>query len=381
MTIGVSALSPKDANLWLMTHGWRRLNEGSSIAAFWHRDDSNVIVPMNLRASDFIRRWDEMLTTVSSAHEISPSTLRTAFLYEGADVSEWRAAHSHLIDHTIPVTAAHTLLGSVKSSIVAAASATISPRGYFGHSVPKRAREAADIARVGQTREGSYVIPIISRLPVPDAPVRDTLDLDVALQPYQRQVMDTLAKSMSAVHQMAVVAELGPTTSHLNESVGAGVSHELCAALADALELDAVGELSVSFSWASSIPWHREETTLSFPSDAARTVRVMAENLKDSPVVGEQRLIGFVRDFHRAEDDTEGRVIVRASVGGLQRSIRLHLSDDQYSIAATANDRRRSVFVKGTMAKATGRVWEFTNVTDFGMMEDLPIDELDRFAF
>ena len=374
-----TAYMPNDANAWLASHDWSRVNPESRIAALWHRGTSEVLVPLNTDASDFGRRWTEMLASVSQAHKTSPSSLSTAFVQEGADVCEWAASHPRLIDHTIPVSALHTLSGTVRTSIVAAANATLQPRGYFGHSIPHQARQAADKARAGQTREGSYVIPVISRLPVdPPTPI-GTFDLDVALQPFERQVMDTWSRAMSAVHDLAVQGSSEPTTRHVNDSVGVGVSHELCAALADALEAPAIGEISVSFKWGRAIPWHREETDLTFPSEAGEIVRQMANTLKGSPVVGEQRIIGFVRDVHRGEDDEEGRVTLRAPQGGSQRSIRLNLSDQQYKIAGTANLERRTVYVLGTMERSSGRMLEFTDVREFGIVTNLTIEELERY--
>ena len=373
------ALTPFDANLWLQSHDWERLNPAATLGALWRRGGAEVLVPLRTDAVDFPRRWNELLLSLSTVHNLSPSALADDFLHEGSDVSEWSAAHPNLIDNTIPVSALHTLTGTVRASFVAAANSTISPRGYFGHSIPHQAREAADRARAGQTREGSYVIPVISRLPLTRPDRAGTLDLDVALQPYDRQVMGTLASALTIVHELAVQSARAPSKRAVNDSVREGVSHELCSALADSLETPSIGLISVSFRWARALPWNRPETQVSFPTEARALVRGMANDLKGSPVVGEQRLIGFVSHLDRGEEDEEGRATLRALLGGSQRSIRLFLSDDHYHTAGEANLNRRTVYVRGNMERTSGRMWEFKDIQDFGIVADLPIEELERY--
>lgn len=105
----------------------------------------------------------------------------------------------------------------------------------------------------------------------------------------------------------------------------------------------------------------------------------MADDLKGSPIVGEQGLIGFISHLDRGEEDEQGRVTLRALLGGSQRSIRLFLSDDQYHTAGEANLNRRTVYVRGNMERTSGRMWEFKDVQEFGIVADLPIEELERY--
>jgi hypothetical protein len=47
-------------------------------------------------------------------------------------------------------------------------------------------------------------------------------------------------------------------------------------------------------------------------------------------------------------------------------------------VASSANLERRTVYVRGELERASGRMWEFTRVEDFGIIENLGIDELER---
>lgn len=363
---------------WLADNGWSNTNPDGHRLSLWRRESAEVAVPLLAAAPDFTRRWLDLVTRLAALERSTPEEIQQDFVNQGSDVNEWAADHGDDIDYTIPLSALHTLTGTVKTSVIAAANSTISPRGYFGHSIPQQAREAADHARAGQTRHGSYVIPVISRLPV-EGPMREgMLDLDVALQPYSRQVMGTLSSALTTINELAVEADRRPSKSTVNESVREGVSHELCAAVADSLENPSIGHISVTFKWAKALPWNRADTEMHFPAEAREAIRGMADDLKNSPIVGEQNILGYVRHLDRGEDDEHGRVTLRAPLGGAQRSIRLYLPDDWYHVAGEANLERRTVRVRGQLERTSGRMWEFKQVDDFGIVENLAIEELER---
>ncbi len=363
---------------WLESNGWHNLNPGGRRLSLWRRENEEVAVPLLTGAPDLTRRWLDLVTRLAALERSTPEDVQRGIVNQGSDINEWAANHAEDIDYTIPLSALHTLTGTVKASVIAAANATISPRGYFGHSIPHQAREAADHARAGQTRHGSYIIPVISRLPV-EGPMRDgMLHLDVALQPYARQVLGTLASALTTIHQLAVDAGQRPSKSTINDSVAQGVSHELCSAIAESLESPSIDHISVNFKWAKALRWNRTDAELVFPAEAGEVVRGMANDLRNSPVVGEQIILGYVRHLDRGEDDEQGRVTLRAPLGGAQRSVRLYLPDAWYHVAGEANLERRTVRVRGQLERTSGRMWEFKKVEDFGIVENLPIEELER---
>jgi hypothetical protein len=66
--------------------------------------------------------------------------------------------------------------------------------------------------------------------------------------------MRTLAEALTAVSDIAIDAAAEPNSRVINESVAAGVSFELCAAIAGTLRANSVRELNVSFSWRDDCP-------------------------------------------------------------------------------------------------------------------------------
>jgi hypothetical protein len=388
-----ATIAPQDAAGWLVDHGWQQVSPPGKVASLWRRDDREVLLPLRTNSADFSRRASQLLLELSMMENKSPDLLQIEMLNVGADICEWRADHSSLIDDSIPLSDGETLISSAKTAFIAAASATIHRRGYFGHSVPQRARDHAKAVRMGQTQRGSYMIPIISRLPTGSEsedldtllPISDGVDaidessdLFVTREPFSRQVMGTLVTALGAVRDLA---EAGTTVEHrrVNESVGDGVSHELCAALANSLKADSVGSLNVSFSWARRLPSHGRPTeTISFPKEIEPAVSSMTEALRGSAVVATQTIVGSVYSMRKEDDSDRDLIVVRTAFGGDRRHVRVKLPAHFRHVASRAYDENLVVFVVGKLSRQAGRSWEISEVGDFGLAHELHLGEWEN---
>jgi hypothetical protein len=141
------------------------VSERPDIPALWVRENRELLQPTLRDASDYALRLSQMLQALGNWAERSPDALAEEMVHEGSDVSEWRASGSEGRDFSVPLEDGLTLVQSVRNVFVAAANASIQRRGYFGLSTLKVARQHARVVRMGQTRRGSYVVPIISRVP------------------------------------------------------------------------------------------------------------------------------------------------------------------------------------------------------------------------
>ncbi|MFK4085023.1 hypothetical protein ACI2LF_12995 [Kribbella sp. NPDC020789] len=372
-------VAPEDVTSWLTANGWERISSGRGAAALWTRARDELLQPLTQEALDYPLRLDEMLRTLSKVEERDPTQLTQEIANEGADICEWRAEGESTHDATISLEDGSRLIQGARSAFVAAANATIHRRGYFGHSSARAAREYAKSVRMAQTRRGSYIIPIISRIPSATLTARDqqdTLEIQVEAQPFERRVMARLAEALTTVEELAVDVADAPSTQILNQAVASGVSHELCASLADVLSADSVEGLSISFGWARRLPVQRHIGRVRLPKNCLPILISMAEELRGSEVVAEQTVVGYVRG-HRGEPDEESReVTVRASVGQRDRLVRMSLGRDDFHQALMAADERRPVFVTGTLAREPGRQWRFDSISNFGYAEFM--SELDR---
>ena len=182
--------------------------------------------PRIIEASDYALRMSDLLTSLAVWSGSTPDAVAQEMVTQGSDVAEWRAVGLHERAISLPLEDGLTLIQSVRNALVAAANSTMQRRAYFGHSTLKIARLHARSVHMGQTRRGSYIVPIISRIPGALEPVSDVdrLSLEVRAQPFERRVMAQLAESLAAIREMAVDSSQEPTQRQLNDSVAQGQS-------------------------------------------------------------------------------------------------------------------------------------------------------------
>lgn len=365
------ALLPVDVTEWLRMHGWSQTASLGDIAQRWQNDTTGVVVPMYTRSPDFSLRWSEMLNRLASSFDTDSAGVLLSVEKAGSDIAEFRA--SGQIDDSIPLGDASTLIDSVRRSMQASANSALQPRSYYGHSLPDAARDHARKVRMGQTRRGSYVIPVISRLPIlqPDDADDAVLFTDVAYQPFARSAMLKLAQGLVVLRDLTH-GTTTPTGSKITEAVGAGVSSELCEAVANTLEAESITALDVAFTWAERLPPSSAPKSVNLESEAAPLLRRIGSFLKGEPVIGRQTVVGYVKRLDRDEDDEVGRITLRTLDSDRARNITVDLNDTDYHIAGEANTDRRMVAATGILHREPGRALRFTEVVDFHLLEGLP---------
>lgn len=365
------ALLPVDVTEWLRMHGWSQTASLGEIAQRWQNDTNGVVVPMYTRSPDFTLRWSEMLNRLASSFDTDSAGVLLAVEKAGSDIAEFRA--SGQIDDSIPLGDASTLIDSVRRSMQASANSALQPRSYYGHSLPDAARDHARKVRMGQTRRGSYVIPIISRLPILQADDADdaVLFTDVAYQPFARSAMLKLAQGLVVLRDLTH-GTTAPTGNRITEAVGAGVSAELCEAVANTLEAESITALDVAFTWAERLPASSAPKSVNLESEAAPLLRRIGSVLKGEPVIGRQTVVGYVKRLDRDEDDEVGRITLRTLDSDRARNITVDLNDTDYHIAGEANTDRRMVAATGILHREPGRALRLTEVVDFHLLEGIP---------
>lgn len=226
---------------------------------------------------------------------------------------------------------------------------------------------------MGQTRRGSYIVPVISRVPVlqPEESEDAPLFAEQTYQPFARAAMLRLAEGLATLRTLTHGQSV-PKRSEVTESVGAGVSSELCDAVAVVLEAESVDRLDVGFSWAERLPRTDPPAAVVMEEFAAPAIRLVSSQLKGETVVGRQTFIGYVKGLDRGEDDEIGTITLRALDNDRARNITMDLNDSDYHVASEANAERRMVSVTGVLRREPGRSLRFTEVADLHLIEGLP---------
>jgi hypothetical protein len=373
--VASATVVPTDVTAWLRARGWSETGRLGDLASRWETAHEGVVVPLLPSAPDFGLRWSEMTGALSAAMHTDEQGLMLAIAKSGSDIAEFRAAGDGAIDDSIPLGDAEVLISSVRRAMTASANSVLQPRSYYGHSLPEAARDHARNVRMGQTRRGSYIVPIISRVPVlePDEEEDAQLFQNLAYEPFARRAMVRLAQGLAALRDLTSGEEF-PARSSITESVGAGVSHELCDSVANALETESIDSLDVTFSWAERLPSRAAPTQVVLEGPLAPVVREVSNILRGQQVVGQQTMVGFVKVLDRGEDDEIGKVTIRALDNDKARNVTMLLGTDDYDIASHANNERQMVSVTGQLERQPGRALRFVDVANFSPVEPMHLD-------
>jgi hypothetical protein len=375
-------VSPSTTRQWLLGQGWHESGRLGEVATLFARDDDQVLLPMDPTSSDFRLRWYELVSHLAATVSLEPDALLMRISREGADVAEFRAIGDDLSSASIPLLDLQTLLASVRQMVAASANAAVMPRSHFGRSISKEVRHHTHAVRVGTTRAGSYIVPVISPVPYQRPQNDDEADQDVAeglfeesvgYVPFARQAMRQLATSLTTLRDFADDPE-SITGVALTEAVGRGVSYEMAAGIADALEPESITQVDVSFSWSEQIRTPELPTEVTFPRSAAAPLKEISEALRNQSIVGQQELTGYVKGITRNED-LSGRVVIRAVVGDQFRQVVMEATAEQCDMAGTVLGQRGYIHAVGKLEREPGKQLRLSEITDFRPARSLHIEQ------
>lgn len=352
----------EDLQSYLLGTGWRRALTGP-FAEIWQaldNDEVRVLVPKDSSAPDFSRSV-QILTSELSKRENRPSVdISLDISRQFLDVTDLRAEDDEISDGTIPLAAGIGLFNSAHRMMVSAAAATLHRQGYYGNSMPRAAHKHARRMRLGQTRPGSYIVPVISSARF-GALIDNRFDAP-RLEPsadesyFERRMLTTLSRALETLSEMTVIRDREPSKSDVLSAVDEGVSSELCSAVLDVIGKGGVDVFDVTFNWALSSPPPRDLSgKIAFTGDSAELIQRVEEELKETDAPAERVLYGIIRRLSLKKNDTTGHVALETVLDGKPRIVSFELPLDVYSRAARYHGERRPVVVRGILDAPPGR--------------------------
>ncbi|MFF2997318.1 hypothetical protein ACFVTC_22575 [Streptomyces sp. NPDC057950] len=357
-----SDVGPEELISYLSRSGWTRTRAGS-IAELWQPTEdmsSSVLVPRVVDATDFQRTVTILTEEVARLERRSADDVRRDIARQFLDVTDLRAEDDDIDEGTISLQAGLGLFNAANHLMISAAAATIHRQGYYGTSIPKAAHAHARRLRLGQTRPGSYVVPIISNARFGSTPRYGDgvprLEVESEDTFFDRRVLATLSRSLETLAEMTMNRDRTPSRDEVRDSVGEGVSSELCSAVLEVIEKGKVNLFDVSFNWAPASPVPLDlSNRVVFSSEHAGLVTDIRKELKESEEPSDTVLYGVIRRMSLKAHEESGRVSLETLIDGRRRSVSFDLDLNTYRQAAKYHGERRRVVVTGILDATPGR--------------------------
>ncbi|MER5393203.1 hypothetical protein [Saccharopolyspora sp. NPDC002686] len=366
-----SAVPPREIRSYLDRHGWSREERIGDRFEVWATgqgtDASEVLLPLNTRASDYSRRIRNLFSDLSNHLQISISEVeqeisqgsedRIAFSMDGEGIQRGR----------LPLSDTTQAYNQISKIVVASACSTLRRRSYHGRSRPKAARDMAKRLQAVAPESGSYVIPLVNDLPSLDSFHEDpTLDLNVESERtlFPRRVLGTLHSSLNELSELASQKRVADGQA-LTTAVLEGLSSETCAAISKILNTEGIARFDINFGWATN---RRKPATInrfSFSVDQAAAVARIGQRLRRAETVSDEVIYGTVVALKRPVSEDDGDVTVSAVIDDNVRNVRMTLNDRFYRVASQANSDRARVVVSGELLRPASGNYKMTRVDSF----------------
>lgn len=346
-------LQPREIAAYLRTHGWQKAHEVANQALIWTlpESDEDILLPLDKSFRDYSIRLAELVGVLEKVEQRpAPKIIRDLSTVFG-DIIRFRVDRAEVSNGTIPLETGVRFFDGIKEIMASAASATVSPRPFFQSRRPAQASDFLQNARLGQTEQGSYVVTVVSKVP-PELTSQITLDIIPPEEPFERQVVMTLARSLHAVRQAADAAATTGDMGQFQESVALGVSANLCEALANMGGAQSVNQIDVSFSWAPTRPVTDDSYELiTFPQDTLPIIQEAGRILRAIAPREDIELTGVVTHLDREPSSEAGNVSIWGVVDDQVRRVHLKLSGADYNMALDAHKDRRLVRCRGDLRR------------------------------
>jgi hypothetical protein len=341
---------------------WSR-RQARDNADLWASPDDGrheIVLPRSTEFSDYPIRIAQLLDVLGELEQRSPFNILRDINTVGLDILRLRAPETDAKLNSIPLKNGVRLIDYAMELISAAALSAVERRRVFPARRPRQALEYLKSVELGQSEEGSYILTFLSKLE-PQAPEL----FEVGAIPFARRVTRTLATALQATSEALTVPAEEPPAVRMQQRVEAGVSANLCEALAGMLDdVEGNPSLELHISWGRAVPEVNPPGPVRFLRAHAEQLAQAARLLRaEQPEIG-LLITGVVIDLHREPGRASGDARVSAVVNGRVRNLHLSLAEPDYEIAIDAHRDQRGVLFHADIERV-GRRWRANNVVDF----------------
>lgn len=243
----LKSINPLEVASYLETQGWKEQRQINDIASVWtlelaQGDNVEILLPLNTEFRDFSARMREVLQNLEIVENRSQLEIINNLNTPLAEIIQISVNNSEIINGSIPIYQGVQLFESARKLMWSAASSAVQPKPYFKGSF----REVTDYMqklRLGHTKEGSYVLTIISPLKVDNYQSSDC---------FERKVTRTLFQALNII-SLAHDQKLSERENVLNEAIEEGVSANLCDALSHMINNDNDPSLSFNLTFSKAL--------------------------------------------------------------------------------------------------------------------------------
>lgn len=251
------------------------------------------------------------------------------------DIANFRAADDVYIRDSIPVEAGHALFASARTMMRASATTARGAKAHIRGNYSKAGEKIFESTRLGHTKHGSYILPMLIPLSRPVVPEAEGILRyeEKYFEPEERRVSRTLAQALSAIQHGIVEPGKIPTGDTLAMTVAAGVSRELINALQSLVSEPAVSTFEANFEWSPTSPAKSLPQRISVPADAASLLKESAGLYRQEKKPRIETLTGPIVELRDEKEFSFGHATIQTMRNGRHSEVRVTMTRPQLDAA------------------------------------------------
>jgi hypothetical protein len=337
------------------------LVDESDKATYWERKLENgesleVLVPRRNDFADFTARISEALSILEVAESRSQLEILDDLNTANADVVRIRThARDGADDGSIALEDGVLLCEKVRELVVAAACAATDKKSVFSNRKPDQAISYLRKVRLGQTERGSYVFTLISPV-TPSLTLTPGQLIDVK-EPFEREVMQTLARSLDAALKASQSSGQTGRLEPFSDAIKLGVNANLLEAVVGLSEGSGNQDVEVRFSWSHSreMPPPEIPRRIAIPQDVIPVIKEAARVFRETSPQEDFILVGTVVTLSSEDPESKGgKISVLGFVEDKARKVAVVLPPPEYRKAIKAHEEGLLVSCYGELIKEKG---------------------------
>lgn len=311
--------------------------------------------------------WHGVIERIAYGLRTSTAALTERVQHFRFDVTDFRAAGASW-DHSVPVEAGVDLVTTARTMLRTSATTARNAKAVIGGNYSAPGDRVVADARFGQTREGSYIIPLLVPVatesagtaeaqPELETPLGERVLRNAAIESDARRTTRTMAQSLSAIWTQIVEPERVPSERLVGDLVTAGISREMVRSLSEVLGHPSVNEFDATFHWSEhpSVPAPSGLTRVALPGAAASLLDEVATRFRETNSVASEALSGQIVELR---DEAAGIGAITLSTVRNSRNVEVlvPLRGETLEAAHTWFADREVVLVRGIVRPRGGRL-------------------------
>ena len=385
---------------YLFAHGWSRLPIPAT-SAFWplegpagvarllnarsggrrtyelfvyreggdEEDVIEIVVPTENRISDYGRRIEDVIRTLSQFENRSPVEIVADIRSIGFDVIRSTLPDYHVENDSIRLEIAANYISEMRQLMVVTATTESNPDPYFLR-VKKEAKEYVGRCRFGHTFRGSFGFVIESPIGPNNEPA---LMASEQVFPYERRVIQRMSVGIQSIVAAVESGDVSQIVNNYKVGFSANSCEQFAYLIENSVQTGIVLEFSFTPEWPQSSSQH-SKFRFQIDSRHAEISRVAAKEMRSKPVLRQETIVGKVvrlasdsdpNDLLSKLDDRE--IAIRWNSEDGELLVRVHLSPEDYLRAVDAHRNGLQVSISGTLEKR-GRRWFLKGPNSFAVI-------------